>query len=106
TLVPSETCQWNVLQSSIYCNIKPGYDVVITNPPFHTHKQTNYDLGKQIVSQSATVLKPEGVLYLVGNIFLNYTEIGEKFFNEVEKLTRNLSYVVYKMSRPKNSQNS
>lgn len=52
------------------------YDVIVTNPPFHT--QTNGerpDIGRAFIAAAAAALKPGGSLWLVANRHLPYESV-------------------------------
>ncbi len=62
--------------------IDQRFDVVVTNPPFHTGKATDLDLPRRFIRDAWTVLEPGGRLYLVANRTLPYErEIRERFGN-------------------------
>ena len=48
------------------------YDAVIMNPPFHTGKNEDVDLGRAFIAKAAQILKPGGRLFLVANCHLGY----------------------------------
>lgn len=52
--------------------IPQTYDVILTNPPFHTGQSKDLDLGKAFLSVAAQSLKRGGTLYLVANRQLPY----------------------------------
>ena len=56
------------------------FDVVVTNPPFHTGKATDLDLPLRFIGDAWTALEPGGRLYLVANRTLPYERaIRERF---------------------------
>ena len=62
--------------------IDQRFDVVVTNPPFHTGKATDLALPLRFVADAWTVLEPGGRLYLVANRTLPYERaIRERFGN-------------------------
>ncbi len=50
------------------------FDVVLTNPPFHQGKATQYDAAYQFIRDAARLLKPGGRFYLVANRFIPYED--------------------------------
>lgn len=58
-----------------------SYDVIITNPPFHTHARTDRpDVGRRFIAAAAESLVPGGRLLLVANRHLPYeTVLAENF---------------------------
>jgi 16S rRNA (guanine1207-N2)-methyltransferase len=51
------------------------FDHIIMNPPFHTGKKTDSDLGQGFIKTAVTNLKKGGSLTLVANTHLPYEEI-------------------------------
>ncbi len=76
----------------------PGeFDIVVSNPPFHTEKQINSSLSHQVVQLAYKKLKYNGCLYLVANDFINFTRIGNEHFQQVNVIARMRGFAVYKM---------
>lgn len=60
-------------------------DAVVMNPPFHTGRKAQPDLGRAFIRTAAACLKPKGTLYLVANRHLPYeTQIDETFATQEE----------------------
>jgi 16S rRNA (guanine1207-N2)-methyltransferase len=56
------------------------FDVVLTNPPFHTGTATDLDLPRRFIGDAWSVLKPGGRMFLVANRTLPYeAEIIARF---------------------------
>jgi 16S rRNA (guanine1207-N2)-methyltransferase len=57
------------------------YDVIVTNPPFHTQSRADRpDIGQRFIRAAAHALKPGGSLWLVANRHLPYeNELGRNF---------------------------
>ncbi len=49
-----------------------GYDVVVTNPPFHASRRAEPAIGQAFIRSAATALRPDGALWLVANLHLPY----------------------------------
>jgi len=49
-----------------------SYDVILMNPPFHTGRATDVDLGRAFLKRGSAALKRGGRLYLVANRQLPY----------------------------------
>jgi len=59
------------------------YDVIITNPPFHTQSRADRpDIGKRFISVAAEALNPGGCLWLVANRHLPYEEVLNASFGQ------------------------
>lgn len=63
--------------------LEPGarYDVIISNPPFHSQARADRpELGQQFIAAAANALRPGGRLYLVANRHLPYeAALGARF---------------------------
>lgn len=76
--------------------LKGRVPVVITNPPFHTHKKADPVLGGAFVATAAWLLKKGGACYLVGNSHLPYAKIMEAVFSTVEIVLQQDGFKVYR----------
>lgn len=58
-----------------------NYDVIITNPPFHTQSRADRpDIGQRFISAAAAALHPGGQLWLVANRHLPYEQVLNSSF--------------------------
>ncbi|MCK0125925.1 methyltransferase [Gelidibacter sp. F2691] len=62
------------------------YDVVISNPPFHTSRAGRPELGQAFIKSAARILKPSGRFVMVANRHLPYEDTLAKHFRVVEDL--------------------
>ncbi|MEP0089585.1 MAG: class I SAM-dependent methyltransferase [Paracoccaceae bacterium] len=76
-------------------------DHIVMNPPFHTDRAANPDLGRAFIRQAAKLLKPKGTLWLVANRHLPYETTLEESFHTVQPLDQSASYKIYSATRPK-----
>lgn len=76
------------------------YDSVIANPPFHTSRAAEPDLGAAFIAAAARILKPSGTLYLVANRQLPYEGPLAAAFRQVERLEEGGMYKVIRAERP------
>ena len=59
------------------------YDVIVTNPPFHTQGSANRpDIGRRFIAVAADALKPGGRLWLVANRHLPYESVLVESFGQ------------------------
>ncbi|MEM7290139.1 MAG: class I SAM-dependent methyltransferase [Pseudomonadota bacterium] len=65
---------------------KRPYDWVIMNPPFHSGRSAEPDLGKRFVEVAASTLPSGGKLLMVANQNLPYEKTLERQFRTFEKL--------------------
>lgn len=77
------------------------YDTVVSNPPFHTTRVGEPDLGKGFIATAARILKPRGVLLMVANRHLPYEAELDAKFARVEELAGSGAFKVFRATRPK-----
>jgi 16S rRNA (guanine1207-N2)-methyltransferase len=70
------------------------YDVVVTNPPFHTGKTIDYEAAHTFIAHARTVLVPGGRLVVVANAFIPYERLIGEVFGSVATLARSNRYQV------------
>ncbi|SEW31033.1 16S rRNA (guanine1207-N2)-methyltransferase [Aliiroseovarius sediminilitoris] len=68
-----------------FCPPQP-YDVVISNPPFHTGRAGDPELGRAFIRAAAAMLAPSGRFVMVANRHLPYEDTLGEQFNTVEDL--------------------
>lgn len=78
-------------------------DHVVTNPPFHTGRTPDPDLGRAFIRNAAKLLKPKGTLWLVANRHLPYESTLEESFQTVQLLDQSASFKIYSATRPQKS---
>jgi 16S rRNA (guanine1207-N2)-methyltransferase len=64
----------------------PGFDAIVTNPPFHRGRAADPGLGRAFIRAAARLLRPSGVLFLVANRHLPYETALMETFTEVADL--------------------
>lgn len=77
------------------------FDLVISNPPFHQGRQTDYNVAHQFIREAAAILNPRGRLYLVANRFIRYEHQMEACFNDVQIAHEDNLFRVLLAQRPK-----
>lgn len=101
TLAPFEgrfTAQWaDVLKDLPLAT----YDFVVMNPPFHTGRADNTDLGRAFIRAAAATLKPSGTLWLVANRHLPYEADLTASFRAHEMLEDDGGYKIIRAEKPK-----
>ncbi|QOD90855.1 class I SAM-dependent methyltransferase [Lysobacter sp. CW239] len=66
------------------------YDVIISNPPFHTQGRADRpDIGRRFIAVAAEALKPGGRLWLVANRHLPYESVLTDSFGSVRTVAQN-----------------
>jgi 16S rRNA (guanine1207-N2)-methyltransferase len=81
----------------------PGapFDVVVTNPPFHTGRAPDPALGRAFIAAAARALTPQGTLWLVANRHLPYEAALTEAFVDVEARTGTPAFKITRASRPR-----
>jgi 16S rRNA (guanine1207-N2)-methyltransferase len=64
------------------------YHLIISNPPFHAGKETNYAITTAFLHQAFKALEPGGKLLIVANQFIRYDYIMNAVFGNVKKLVQ------------------
>ncbi len=77
------------------------FDVVVTNPPFHQARQTDYNVAHQFIRDAASVLGRRGRLYVVANRFIRYEHQMSECFHQVSVPYEDNLYRVLLAVRPK-----
>ncbi|WP_404420006.1 methyltransferase [Marinospirillum sp.] len=81
---------------------QPGsLDLIVTNPPFHTGKATDYELSERLIRESPRFLKPGGQLWLVANRFLPYPDLLDRAFGSFQRRAETGKFSVYQALREK-----
>ncbi|MBQ4844436.1 methyltransferase [Pseudoalteromonas sp. MMG005] len=75
------------------------FNLVISNPPFHTGIATDYGIADRFLSDSRGFLKSKGKIQIVANNFLKYTPILEQQFGSFSTLARNTKFTVYEANK-------
>lgn len=83
--VPCETIWADCTQA---LPMLPPVDRIITNPPFHTGKKADPDLGLDFITTARDYLKDQGQIYLVANTHLPYEARLRKLFRKTDTMTQ------------------
>ncbi|MFZ0533418.1 MAG: methyltransferase [Anaerolineales bacterium] len=63
------------------------YDLVLSNPPFHTGHAVDLQIAQALIDQSWQALNPGGQLIIVANRFIRYDHLIKAIFGNVSTLT-------------------
>jgi 16S rRNA (guanine1207-N2)-methyltransferase len=74
-------------------------DTVITNPPFHSGHDVDFEASQLFVREAARVLKAGGEVYLVANAFLDYGPWLKQSFRAVEVAWQDRKFRVWRGRR-------
>lgn len=72
----------NVFPSNVFSGVEKVYDNLISNPPFHSGKKTDYVAAETFINQSPSHLKRHGTLFIVANKFLCYEPLLTAAYGE------------------------
>lgn len=75
-------------------------DAVVMNPPFHTGRAADTDLGRAFIAASAAMLAPRGCLWMVANRHLPYEATLSQHFAQVTELDGDRRFKVLSAARP------
>jgi len=70
------------------------YDIILSNPPFHTGGEVDYQVAGAFIEQSHQALVEGGLLYLVANRFIRYEKIMQTCFQRVDEIFQSTRYHV------------
>jgi 16S rRNA (guanine1207-N2)-methyltransferase len=70
------------------------YSLVITNPPFHSGKEVDYEVARAFIAQARQVLNPDGKLLVVANRFIRYERLVRELFKSAERVAETSKYQV------------
>ncbi|WP_421701425.1 class I SAM-dependent methyltransferase [Aliiroseovarius sp.] len=76
-------------------------DVVVMNPPFHTGRAGDPELGRAFIRTAARMLKPTGRLIMVANRHLPYEQELSSRFAQVEDLGGTPGFKVLAAAKPR-----
>jgi 16S rRNA (guanine1207-N2)-methyltransferase len=75
------------------------YDLILSNPPFHTGKQVEYGIAETFIAHSHFILQPGGNLVLVANRFIRYDRLMKDVYGNVNILAETGKYHVIESRR-------
>ena len=76
-----------------------GVDLVLNNPPFHTHRATTDIVAWRMFTGARRALRPGGELWVVGNRHLGYHVKLRKIFGNCETVAASPKFVVLRSVR-------
>ncbi len=84
-----------VFASDIYSDTSNDYQFIISNPPFHSGLDTNYNAAETLLGDAPQYLRKNGEMIIVANSFLKYPPIIERAFKNFETLNKNKKFSIY-----------
>ncbi|MET8471965.1 methyltransferase [Streptomyces sp. NPDC006422] len=74
-------------------------DLVLNNPPFHTHQATTDATAYRMFAQARAALRPGGELWVVGNRHLGYHVKLRRLFGNSQLVASNAKFVLLKATK-------
>lgn len=85
---------YEVRLSDGFFNIHETFDWIVTNPPFHQGKATDYQITERFITALKHHLKPGGYVVMVANNFLPWPSLLQESFKHVRTLAKNNRYTI------------
>ncbi|MDP2608220.1 MULTISPECIES: class I SAM-dependent methyltransferase [unclassified Oceanobacter] len=74
------------------------FDTIISNPPFHAGKETDYQFAEQLFANARKQLRAGGKLWIVANRHLPYEEWAARCFSQVEEVATANGFKILRIS--------
>ncbi len=86
-------------------SVNNSFDHIVTNPPFHTGRAPDPELGRAFIAATVRLLSRRGVVWLVANRQLPYEQSLSASFKEVAEVAGDTSFKVFRaaLARPRTS---
>lgn len=86
--------QGNVFPSNVFSELKQKYNLLLSNPPFHSGQKTDYSAAETFIKEATLHLKKTGKMTLVANKFLRYEPLLKDVFSTVTTIQENNKFKV------------
>lgn len=80
--------------------VKPGFDGMVMNPPFHTGRASEPHIGRAFIAAASRALASHGKLWMVANRHLPYEQTLRDHFRNVEEIAGTGAFKVLHATRP------
>lgn len=88
-----------IFASDVYSDTTSHYRFIISNPPFHSGLDTNYNATETLLAKAPEQLVKEGRLLIVANSFLKYSEIIENAFGHCNVQDKSSKFTIYQAQK-------
>ncbi|QBY04955.1 16S rRNA methyltransferase [Thalassotalea sp. HSM 43] len=89
----------NVYASDGLSNVGQGYQLVVSNPPFHQGLKTHYQTTEVFLQSVKNKINKNGKLTIVANSFLKYAPIIEKQFGHSNLLANHKGFAIHQAQK-------
>lgn len=76
------------------------FNTIVSNPPFHRGTRSDYQTARQFIAAATAILVPGGEIRLVGSRFLDYGQVMSTTLKDVELLSQEDNFAVWRAVRP------
>lgn len=83
-----------VSPSDVFSQVHKKYNLLLSNPPFHSGKQTDYAAAETFIKQAPDYLLDHGRLSIVANKFLQYEPLLAKVFPTLQVTQENNKFKI------------
>lgn len=90
-----DTNRIKIINSNILDDVSGKFDVIVSNPPFHSGTKTDYSITEKFLRDAKQHLIPGGKLRIVANRFLKYPDQLAEIFGNMKTLSKNSKFSVY-----------
>ena len=97
--VPDPRAQFHWADATLW-RPKKALDCVVMNPPFHTTRSADPDLGRAFIAAAAAILAPQGRLFMVANRHLPYEPALAQHFGQVTEFGGDARFKLLAGERP------
>ncbi|KPU83155.1 16S rRNA methyltransferase [Psychromonas sp. PRT-SC03] len=84
----------DIFPSDVFSEVDKKYNLLISNPPFHSGKETDYQAAETFINQSVEYLATRGKLRIVANKFLRYEPLLEGVLKQADAVQENNKFKV------------
>ncbi len=88
---PAIHCFWHDLSAE---PVAERYDAIVMNPPFHTERRAEPELGQAMIRKALAALKPGGRLFMVANRQLPYERCLAETASEFRQIAEDRNFKV------------
>jgi 16S rRNA (guanine1207-N2)-methyltransferase len=76
-----------------------SYDLIVSNPPFHTGKGIDFQVAETFISHAHQLLRPKGRLIMVANRFIRYDRLMTTVFPQTSILAEDSKFHILSARR-------